>query len=328
MKIALLASSLFFSWFTSSVPSDYLRSQDTTLFCRQQLDKAELAVKNPKEKEKIIFIKELDKYLRDFGLVKGNAYFSYSSNPPEKAELTVIKRIVSGGETTSKFSSEVYYGTEKEMREKEKECAEKNAKNPSEKYETSLRTSIQSPNSPITFKFLQYSYGTIADLFIHERMHDEYNLPMEIEEALCDAAADHLAKDFFQTRIYRADLAGEVELQAQKQMQEAEKIIEAYDTLEWLYGRKGVTEEKKEEFRNKYLVEMREEFKNPAINDAWIHRQMYYHRYFRELYLIPLRMELTVEEMLWWYASLPASLSTAEKEILNLCEELHCKEKK
>ncbi|MBI2666464.1 hypothetical protein HYX13_02535 [Candidatus Woesearchaeota archaeon] len=328
LKIISLASSLFFSWPMPIIHSvqqqTVLQERDSTVICQEQLEKAYLTADTSEKKDKIAFVRELDSFLRDLNLVKGSAFCNYQKKSVKKAELTVTKRDHQNKQNPSQF----YYGTEEEMQKKNKEFIEKTkkAKNPPEIYETYLRTNIQSPDSPLTPEFLQYSYNTIADLFIHERIHDEFNLPLEIEEALCDAAAYHLARDFFQNRMYRNDLVDDIEVRVQGQLQKAKIIIETYETLQELYLKKNITAEDREKLRTKYFSEIRQKLSNPQINDAWLNREMYYHKYFHELYLVPLRMELSLKDMLWWYGSLPTSLEAAEEEIEDWCKTVKCKE--
>lgn len=316
LKIFSLVSSLFFSWFTPLISSknQFLnKSADTAEFCQQQLEKAYNTAKNAQQKEKVTFVKELDTYLRDKGLVKGSAFCIYLPEEVTTADLTIIVKQPEKGRPHEPI---FFNGTEKEMQEKVKQY-------PAEKYDVYLRN-IETPNSPLTDGFLEQNYITITEKLIHERLHDEFNLPMKIEEALCDAAAYLFAKDFFQSYQSRPDLVKEVEEHAQAHLKKAEIITDGYETLQWLYDR-NISEEKKEEFRQKYLSELGEKLDDPAINAAKLARELSYNQYFCELYLVPIVAGFSVEEMMQLYQMLPNDTEAAEKEILEWCEAVECR---
>ncbi len=325
LKIALFSA--FFSFLTPPPVESYvvpslpavqlLAQQDLSeaQSCQEQLEQV-LSYVDTSLQNKVLFVMELDQYLRDLGLTQGTAFCSYQEKAVKEADLTVIAKS-SVKEAKGPF---FFFGTEDEMREKAKSY-------PAETHETYLRK-VNTPTSPLTPEFLGQKYSSIAETFIHERMHDEIDLPLEIEEALCDAAAYRLAHDFLKPGLHSSEAVKEIEAHAEKQEQKARSLVQAEADLQKIEERKDISGEEKEKLRQQRISSLQKELDVPTYTQAMLIREMYYHRYFRELYRFPKQMDLSVEETLSWYLSLPPEKERAEKEIREWCATLKCLEEK
>lgn len=333
LKIALFSA--FFSFLTPpsvesyvvpSLPAVQLFAQQDLSeppSCQEQLEQV-LSYVDTSLQSKVLFVMELDTYLRNMGLTQGRAFCSYQEISPKEADLTVIAKSAAkdAGEAKEKPQAPeapkplFFFGTEKEMREKAKLY-------PAENYETYLRM-VNTPTSPLTPDFLKQSYSSLAETLIHERMHDEIDLPLEIEEALCDAAAYRLAHDFLKPGLHSSEAVKEIEAHAEKQEQKARSLVQAEADLQKIEERKDISGEEKEKLRQRRFSSLQKELDVPTYTQAMLIREMYYHRYFRELYRFPKQMDLSIEETLSWYLSLSSEKEKAEKEIREWCATLKC----
>jgi hypothetical protein len=261
------------------------------------------------ELDKMRMIKNLNVFLREnYGFRKGNA-FCHLYNKIDTEESSQLGLAVSRKDSFESSDNPLhvhYIGLEDKVREKA-------SLYPSEDFDI-YTYSVYTPKSQTTRTFLRKSYGDIAQLFVHERFHDEVEFKRILEESMADVISYIVIFDFINSHPKWNLMLPDVKKDLNKQLKRADIILKVYKDLQTLYASNQLPQSKILH-REMYMNKIKNELDDKTVNNATIAREIYYLQNFRDLYDIHILMGNDTQKSITFYKSLPSQLNRAEAAI-------------
>ncbi|HIH11134.1 TPA: hypothetical protein HA241_03015 [Candidatus Woesearchaeota archaeon] len=164
---------------------------------------------------------------------------------------------------------------------------------------------VYTPYSQVSPSFLDLSPSQIIHLVIHERVHDEIELPRILEEAMADIASYSLGMEFLDEFQRWDEYHDDVEQNLNRQLRRAKVLGQVYSQLSALYAKKDLTTLQKIVLRQDHFEYVKQELGDTVVNNATIARELYYTRQFLLLWDIHMGMGNNAAKTIAFYQRLP-----------------------
>ncbi|MBW2964217.1 hypothetical protein KY363_02045 [Candidatus Woesearchaeota archaeon] len=262
-----------------------------------------------RKRNKLEMIDSLDDFIRDeYRLNSGSAFCSTSNDDETENSnrwaLAATKKYAFNSPDEPLHVHQV--GTKEQMDNLAK-MLEKEA------YDTQVYE-VYTPRSQITKRYLSHDHPEIANLFLHERLHEEFNYPRMLEESMAELVGKIGAIEFFQskygTRWARQEKAAKKNLAAK--LKRARVITDAYDRLQELYSDTTKSIEQKKSEQRKIFRGVRVKLLDRKVNNATIAKEIYYLKNLEKLYTVYLANGANLNTMIMFFRSLPQDYRAAQ----------------